>query len=923
MGAKKKAKSTGTPKGKALVIVESPAKARTIGKFLGDEYAVQASIGHVRDLPGRTSELPPSMRKHPHARLGVDLDNEFEPLYVVPPGKKEQIATLKRLLKDAPELWLATDEDREGESISWHLVEVLKPKVPIHRLVFHEITRAAIEHAMSTPREIDQDMVKAQESRRILDRLFGYEVSSLLWRKIRPRLSAGRVQSVALRLLVEREMARIAFKPAEYWDLDAVFHAGKKGGAEFEARLTELEGKRVARGKDFVATTGLLAKPDEVRLVDKATAQALAASLAQSQGTVTSVEEKPYTQRPSPPFTTSTLQQEAGRKLRFGAQRTMRLAQRLYENGAITYMRTDSTNLSSEALSAARNLIRDQYGNDYLPEKPRIHKTKVKNAQEAHEAIRPAGTEFRSIEDVRGEFGADEVKLYELIWKRTVASQMTDARGRRMAVNVEIGEAVFRANGSTVDFPGFQRAYVEGSDKPGRGKSLEEKERILPPLTVGQSVHTEEIKAQDHMTQPPARFTEASLVKELDQRGIGRPSTWASIIGVLLDREYAFRKSSALIPSYTAFAVVRMLKEHFGEVLDYDFTAKMEDELDAISRGELDSREYLKRFYKGNGQPGLEQLIQKGLEEVDPRQVCGFALGEGSEGPIEVRVGKYGLFLSQGDVRASIPEDTIPDELTVEAAQEQLTAKAKGPTALGQHPEHDLPIYVKSGRFGPYIQLGDHEDGGEKPKMVSLLEGMTPETVDLPTAIRLLTLPRDLGAHPEREDGEHVEALLGRYGPYVKCGKDSRSIPADINVLDIDLAKAVEVLKMPRRRGRAAPAAPLKDLGPHPESGAQMVVKPGRYGPYVTDGETNASLPRDMEPTDLTADEAVVLLQKRRERIAAGGGRKKKAKKKAAKKAAKKKAPKKKAPKKKAAKKKAVKKKAAKKKTAKKSPEGA
>ena len=905
MAAKKKT-SKKAPKGKPLVIVESPAKARTIGKFLGDGFEVLASIGHVRDLPTSTSQLPAKWKGSKYARLGVDLENNFEPIYVVPTAKKDQIKALKASLANAPELWLATDEDREGESISWHLTEVLNPKVPTKRLVFHEITRSAIQHSLENAREIDTDMVKAQESRRILDRLFGYEVSPVLWRKIRPRLSAGRVQSVALRLIVERERERMAFRSSEYWDLSAILAAEEK---PFEAVLTRIDGKRVAAGRHFDPNTGTVKADADVHVLDGPKAKALAERVQAATGRVKEVEEKPYSERPAPPFTTSTLQQEAGRKLRFPAKRTMRVAQQLYENGVITYMRTDSTNLSDEAVKAALAFIGERYGDEYLPEKGRrTYKTKVKNAQEAHEAIRPAGSRFRSIEDVRSEFGKDAGALYELIWKRTVASQMPNATGKRITVRVEIENTLFRASGKTIDFKGFRRAYVEGSDDPDA--ELADQERILPAVKQGDSIDVRSVESKQHITQPPARYTEASLVKELDTRGIGRPSTWASIIGVLLDREYAFKRSSALVPSFTAFAVVRMLKRHFGQVLDYDFTAHMEDDLDAIARGEMDSKEYLRSFYLGNGQAGLQQLVKAGIEEVDPRKVCGFDLGVTEDGrTIQVRVGKYGLFLTDGEHNASLKEDVVPDELTVEDAIERIAQAARGPQALGDDPETGKPIYVKTGRFGPYVQLGDPEEGGEKPKMVSLLEGMSPETIDLATALRLLELPRDLGVYagPEQKDeagsSEHVFAHLGRYGPYVKWGSESRSIPAEINLLDINLEQAVELLKQPRRRrGQRAPAKPLRELGKHPETELELKVLSGRYGPYVTDGDINASLPRDMDPADLTMDEAVVLLHKRAERIKAGGGRKKRARKKAAKK---------KASKKKAAKKKTAKKKAA------------
>ena len=901
MAARKK------PSGKQLVIVESPAKGKTIGKFLGDDFEVLASIGHVRDLPSTRSELTDKQRENPHSALGVDIEDDFRPMYVVPPGKKDQIKTIKAALKDAPVLWLATDEDREGEAISWHLLEVLKPKVDVKRLVFHEITKSAIAEALANPREIDQSLVNAQESRRILDRLFGYEISPVLWRKIRPKLSAGRVQSVALRLLVDRELERMAFTSSEYWDVDGVFAAKDE---PFEGILRTIGDDRIAASRDFDATTGAFSGKDGVRVLDTKGAQDLVARLEGKTGKVASVEEKPFTERPAPPFTTSTLQQEAGRKLRWSARRAMGVAQQLYENGLITYMRTDSTSLSAQAIDAARGVISQRYGSEFLPDTPRSYKTNVKNAQEAHEAIRPAGSTFKSIEEVQKAQGADAGKLYELIWKRTVASQMPNAQGMRVVVRVEVEDAGFRSSGKTITFPGFRRAYVEGSDDPSA--ELAEQERILPTMVEGQEITVRQLEAKGHTTQPPARYTEASIVKALDKRGIGRPSTWASIIQVLLDREYAFRKSGrTLVPSFTAFAVVRMLKEHFGHLLDYSFTAEMEDDLDAISRGEMDRVAYLKSFYSGNGKPGLKQLVTSGIEEVDPRVVCGFPLGEAGGKQLEVRVGKFGLFVSDGENNASLPEDTIPDELTPEHALEMIELKLKGPVPLGPHPDTGDPVYVKNGRFGPYVQLGDMVDGGEKPKMVSLLEGMDADSVDMPTAIKLLSLPRDLGEWSNDDKTEHVFAHLGRYGPYIKWGTDSRSVPAEISILDIELPAAIELLKQPkRRRGQRAPAKPLKELGKHPETEAELKVLEGRWGPYVTDGDINASLPKSIEPDELSLNEAVELLRRRAERLKAGGGRRKK---KAAKKKAKKKAAKKKTAKKKASKKKA-KKKAAKKK---------
>ncbi|MGE0192751.1 MAG: type I DNA topoisomerase [Planctomycetota bacterium] len=898
------------PAGKPLVIVESPAKAKTISRFLGGEYEVQASIGHVRDLPERGGKLPEKWKGHPRARLGVDIENDFEPMYVVPDDKKDQIRALKRLLADAPALWLATDEDREGESISWHLLEVLDPKVPVHRLVFHEITKSAIEKALTSPRDIDLHLVKAQEARRILDRLVGYEVSPVLWRRIKPRLSAGRVQSVALRLLVEREQERIAFHSAEFWDLAGRFApVGKKADA-FEAQLVEVAGKRVASGRDFDPATGRLGTDArDVTWLDAQAAQALHAALASKTAKVLDVEEKPLSQRPAAPFTTSTLQQEAGRKLRFASKRTMQVAQRLYENGWITYMRTDSTELSSEALGAARSLIARQYGNEFLPTEPRTWRTKVKNAQEAHEAIRPAGSSFATIDAVRKALDRDAAALYELIWKRTVASQMPDARGRRVTVRVGIGDAVFRASGKIIDFPGFMRAYVEGSDDPQA--ELAEAEHILPPVQAGQTLDVLDLEAKQHQTQAPARYTEASLVKELDERGIGRPSTWSSIIGVLLERSYAFKKGTALVPTYTAFAVIRLLKRHFSPLCDYDFTAHMEDDLDEISLGRAESREYLRRFWAGNGQPGLETLVEKGMAEADPRELCGFTLGTTDDGrTIEVRVGKYGLFLTDGEVRASVDDEVVPDELGLAKALELLAEAARGPQALGDDPETGRPVFLLTGRYGPYVQLGDQQED-EDLKRVSLLDGMDPEQVDLDLALRLLGLPRDLGPSPDDPSGEHVMARVGRYGPYVTCGKESRSLPRGASPLEVTLGEALELLRQPRRgRGQQAPAAPLRELGAHPQSGLTLKILDGRYGPYVTDGTVNASLPKGTAPESLTMEEAVDLLAKRAARLAAGGGRgrgKKPAKKKAAKKksATKKAAKKKAAPRKKAARKKA------------------
>jgi len=870
MAAKKK---TATRRGRDLVIVESPAKAKTIARYLGQGFVVEASIGHVRDLPEGKRTLPPALRDHPYAALGVDLDHDFEPLYVVPAEKRKHIQRLKSALKGAATLWLATDEDREGESISWHLLEVLKPpaSVPVRRLVFNEITRTAIRGALEHPREVDMDLVRAQESRRILDRLYGYEVSPVLWRKIKKGLSAGRVQSVALRLLVEREKDRIAFEPSDYWDVKGVFRT--KSGDEVEAALTHVGERRVAQGRDFDPRTGGLATPDVV-VLDEAAARALAARLLASDARVDEVEEKPFTQRPAPPFTTSTLQQEAGRKLRFSAQRTMRAAQGLYENGLITYMRTDSTTLSEEGLKGARSRIQERFGSAFLPPEARQYQTRVKNAQEAHEAIRPAGEEFADPDDLPAETAEDGRRLYELIWKRTLASQMPDARGRRVTARIRAGdEATFRAGGRVIEFAGFMRAYVEDVDEAPDGSG---EDRVLPPLVAGQPLAPTSLEPLGHTTQPPARFTEASLVKELDQRGIGRPSTWASIIQVLLDREYAYRKGAALVPSFTGFAVVRLLQEHFGDLLGYDFTARMEDELDEIAVGKLDSRDYLRRFYAGNGQPGLKDLVRQGLDKASPKEICLIRRWKADGGAIELRVGKFGLFVTDGEKNASLADDLVPDEFTLEQAREALTRASAADHAIGVDPETALEVFLRHGPYGYYVQLGETpQDSKKKPRRASLLRGMEPGDVDLPLALRLLSLPRDLGPHPRDDEGKSVVARVGRFGPYVQWGEESRSIPASVSVLDITLDEAVALLDQPRARGGRAAPTPLKELGAPPESGAAVRVLSGRYGPYVSDGKTNATIPKGQDPASIGLAEAVALLAERAARGPARRGRRK------------------------------------------------
>lgn len=892
----------------ALVIVESPAKAKTIGKYLGPGFTVEASIGHVRDLPQGAKQVPAKFKGEPWANLGVNVENDFEPIYVVPPGKSKHIKMLKDKLKEADELYLATDEDREGEAISWHLLEILKPKVPVHRLVFHEITKDAIQAALQSPRSVDDGLVRAQETRRILDRLYGYEVSPLLWRKVRPKLSAGRVQSVAVRLIVERERERMAFVSSQWWDLLGLFANGKS--ETLEATLVSVDDAKIPAGKDFDSATGKL-KNDQLRLLSESEARELAQRIHSGEFTVTNVEDKPYTTKPYAPFTTSTLQQEANRKLGFTARRTMGAAQSLYENGHITYMRTDSTNLASVAVEDARQLIVDHYGNDYLPASPRSYSGKVKNAQEAHEAIRPAGHPFVLPANIKSQLNADEAKIFDLVWKRTVASQMADARGRRISITIEGGGCVFQVSGKTIDFPGYLRAYVEGSDDPSA--ELADQEKLLPSVEVGEKLACRELSAKEHNTQPPSRFSEAALTKALEERGIGRPSTYASIIDTIQNRGYVFKKGSALVPTWIAFSVTKLLEEHLARLVDYQFTAKMEDDLDAISRGEQAYVQYLEAFYFGNGDPGLKKQLEHKVDEIDARGISRILIGKPEGGDeVYVRVGRYSPFVEQGEQTASLPEDLPPDEVTMEKALELLAQAEKADEPLGMHPENGKPVFLKIGRFGPYIMWG-HPDDEEKPKNAGLLKGMTPENVDFETALKLLSLPRELGEyHPpqpqkeadaekksdEKDDdkkteakGGKVMAYNGRYGPYIKCGSETRSLPADISPLDVTLEQAIELLKTPKTRGRgAAKKEPIKIFdGESPVTGMKVQLLDGRYGPYVTDGETNASLPKGVSPEELDFNEALNLLAAR----AAAGGSKKKAKKKTAKKAAKKKATKK------------------------------
>lgn len=893
--AKRTTKSAGAPRGaggKSLVIVESPAKARTISGFLGRDFVIEASIGHVRDLPQGAKQIPAQYKKEDWAYLGVNVHDNFSPVYIVPPGKTEQVRKLRALVKDAKELYLATDEDREGEAISWHLLELLKPKVPVRRLVFHEITKEAIQEALEHPRQIDDDLVRAQETRRILDRLYGYEVSPLLWRKVRPKLSAGRVQSVAVRLIVERERQRMAFVSATYWDLLGLF--AKQSNQEMQAGLVSYQGRQVPTSKDFDSTTGKIKDPN-LLLLNEQQVNDLAARLRQAEFSVTSVETTPYTSKPYPPFTTSTLQQEANRKLGFTARRTMQAAQSLYENGHITYMRTDSTNLAKVAIDAARDLVETQYGREYLPAQPRIYATKVKNAQEAHEAIRPAGHPFTMPEALRHQLSGDEFRLYDLIWKRTVACQMADARGRRISVTIEGSDpragsdpifraseeraerkmgltpseasdaAVFRVGGKTIDFAGYLRAYVEGSDDPEA--ELADRETVLPSVEVGEKLTCREIEAKSHTTQPPGRYNEATLTRALEEMGIGRPSTYAAIIDTILARDYVFKRGNALVPTWTAFAVARLLESHLPTLVDYQFTAQMEDDLDAISRGETKWVDYLHNFYFGNGREGLKKQLDHKVEEIDARDVSRVHIGtpEGAD-PIYVRVGRYGPFLEQGERRASIPDGTPPDELNVSAALDLLGKAQQAEEPLGICPDTHRPVYLKVGRFGPYVQRGRPDDE-EKPQNASLLKGMQPEDITLPVALKLLSLPRDLGPHPEGSPlaGEAVVVNNGRFGPYVKCGAETRSLPAGVSPLEVTLAEALALLAEPKkaRRGFGAPREPLKALGVSSVTKEPIQLFEGRYGLYVTDGTTNASLPKGLTPDELTLEQAVELLAER------------------------------------------------------------
>ncbi len=918
--------------GRKLVVVESPHKARTIAGYLGQGYVVESSVGHIRDLPRGAADVPARFKGEPWARLGVNVDAGFEPLYIVPADKKAQVAKLKSLLIDADELFLATDEDREGEAIAWHLLQTLKPTVPVRRMVFHEITPSAIRAAVQQPRQLDEDLVDAQETRRILDRLYGYEVSPVLWKKVMPKLSAGRVQSVATRILVERERARMAFVTGSYYGVDASFQA-LGGGDEFTAALSAIDGRRLAAGRDFDPATGRIRADADVVLLDEATAGEIASALSGGTATVASVEDKPFTRRPSAPFMTSTLQQEAGYKLRFSSERTMRAAQRLYEGGYITYMRTDSTTLSQSALDSARAQARDLYGPEYVPAAPRQYTRKVKNAQEAHEAIRPAGETFRTPGEVAGALGGDEFRLYELIWKRTIASQMADAKGRtvtaRIAASAAGRELVFSASGQTITFAGYQRAYDDtadeaddadgsgsgalagsrggvddeadggqpsgnGSARSGRGGKGATAVK-LPPLAEGQQLRIGEAHPGGHVTSPPARYTEPSLVKALEEMGIGRPSTYASIIRTITDRGYAWRKGAALVPSWVAFAVIGLLEKHFPRLVDYDFTAAMEDELDGIATGRLQRTSWLTGFYFGGEvgptgsvgrSGGLKKMVGDRMETIDAREVNSLPLLTDAAGRIVVvRVGRYGPYLerpaaaaatqSGSDAteteRANLPDDLAPDEVTPEVAEALFAHAASGDRELGTDPGSGRPIVVRDGRYGPYVTEVLPEDlptsgrGAVKPRTASLLKSMSLDTVTLDDALRLLTLPRVVGTDPG--SGDEITAQNGRYGPYLKRGTDSRSLPSEDAMFTITLQEALELYAQPKTRGRgAAGAEPLRRLGEDPATGKPVVVKDGRFGPYVTDGETNASLRKGDMVEALTIDRAAELLAERRAR---------------------------------------------------------
>ncbi len=877
---------------KPLVIVESPAKAKTIAGFLGWDYVVESSIGHIRDLPRSAAEVPAAFKKEPWARLGVDVDNDFKALYVVSKEKKDQVTKLKRLVGEASELYLATDEDREGESIAWHLVEVLSPRVPVRRMVFHEITEGAIRGAIDNPRALDRRLVDAQEARRILDRLYGYEVSPVLWRKVARGLSAGRVQSVATRIVVERERERMRFSSARWWSVEGGFTSE---GQPFAATLVEAGPRRVATAEDF-GPDGALHRPDEVLVLDEESSASIVSALAGADFAVASVEERPFRRSPAAPFITSTLQQEASRKLRFSAQRTMRVAQSLYERGYITYMRTDSTTLSETAVRAAREQARELYGPKSVPSQPRTYRSRVKNAQEAHEAIRPAGERFRLPNRLAGELSPDERRLYELVWQRTVASQMIDATGTSARVRIEARTAseaavapagttmVFAATGTVIASPGFLQVYREDEDETEDGSASgrdPREEARLPRLVAGEGVLCAGLETEEHATRPPARFTEASLVRRLEELGVGRPSTYASIIQTIQDRGYVRKRGSALVPSFTAFAVVGLLEHHFPNLVDYGFTASMEDDLDEIASGTEEQVPWLERFYFGeshhierseqprhalqvDGTRGLKDAVLAHLEEIDAREVNSILVGADENGEeIVVRVGRYGPYLQRGGDRAQIPDDLAPDELTPERLN-QLLSSPSGDRLLGTDPSSGKTVLARTGRFGPYVQLGESGgEDGDKPRTSSLFRRMSLETVTLEEAMKLLSLPRSLGVDPAT--GEEVTASNGRYGPYLKRGTETRSLESEDRLLEIELDEALELLATPRPGRFGQRTVPLRELGVDPGSGQPVTVRSGRFGPYVTDGTVNASLRKEDSEETITLERAAELLQMRRD----------------------------------------------------------
>jgi DNA topoisomerase-1 len=899
------ARATDKKRGKKLVIVESPAKSKTIAGYLGDDFEVTASMGHIRDLP-QPSDLPAELKKTSVGKFAVDLDKDFEPYYVVSADKKKRVAELKAALKDADELYLATDGDREGEAIAWHLMEVLKPKVPVHRLTFPEITREAIQRALGEMRDIDVPMVDAQETRRVLDRLYGYEISPVLWRKVARGLSAGRVQSVATRMVVERERERMAFRAASYWDLTGTFEPQDAAkGSSFTAKLASLDGARVATGKDFTDRGELKREAAKTVHLDEATARALAQALQDAEFAVRSVDTKPYTRRPAAPFTTSTLQQEAARKLRFSSRVTMQIAQRLYENGYITYMRTDSPALSDQAINAARRQASELYGPEYVPDARRVCQGKSKNAQEAHEAIRPAGDSFRTPAQVARELRGDEFRLYELIWKRTVASQMADAKGStasvRLGARAEVADgagagvrdAEFTASGTVITFRGFLAAYEEGRDAVRNEEDTDDdaKDRRLPNLASGDGLTGRDIDAVGHETSPPPRYTEASLVKVLEERGIGRPSTYAATISTIMDRGYVRSRGQALVPSWIAFSVVRLLEEHFHDYVDYDFTAEMEEDLDRIARGEAGRVEWLNRFYYGNRKDSGLQTIVNDLGEIDARRINSVEIADG----IVLRVGKFGPYLEKPlpedaaegtePQRANVPEDLAPDELTAEKAVELMNATGPEESVLGEDPATGRTIVARDGRYGPYVtevileptaeelasQPVEYYKNGKpkppkkpakvRPRTASLFKSMSVETVTLEDALKLMSLPRVLGADSE---GKEITVQNGRFGPYLKKGTDSRSIGSEEEIFTITLEQALEIYSQPKQRGGRAVTPPLAELGEDPASGKPIVVKDGRFGPYITDGETNITVPRALAVEELSREEAIELLAEKR-----------------------------------------------------------